>query len=199
MAKLLPYDAALDNIQVQKQATPVAPFACLEKMADRLQTQKPNAVVLEKSSYDDADINAQRIAAVRHFASRLDYNFEEDLRPEESSEGEESKEGEEEKSVAQKRRRVDQRGSLSEEPARKIVEEQTKRRRVQRKACATGNTMIDKFEPWYFGIAFAFLFSYCTGMPDMPVFARRERYRRAPNAPRIECNLWVRVLSLIHI
>ena len=32
----------------------------------------------------------------------------------------------------------------------------------------TGNAMLDQFEPWYFGVAFAFIFKYCTGMPDMP-------------------------------
>ena len=55
--------------------------------------------------------------------------------------------------------------------------------------------MLDQFEPWYFGVAFAFLFKYCTGMPDMPQWSERPRYRRAPDAPRIEVPLWVRVLA----
>jgi len=55
--------------------------------------------------------------------------------------------------------------------------------------------MIEQFEPWYFGIAFAFCFKYCTGMPDMPIFAKRPRHRRSDDAPRIELPLWVRVIS----
>ena len=55
--------------------------------------------------------------------------------------------------------------------------------------------MIDQFQPWYFGIAFAFLFKYCTGMPDMPAFAKRSRYRRKADAPRIEINAWVQAMS----
>ena len=84
---------------------------------------------------------------------------------------------------------------MTEEDASKVVDEHGKRRKVQRIACATGNSMIDQFEPWYFGIAFAFLFKYCTGMPDMPAFSKQPRYRRPPEAPRIEPGLWVRVMS----
>ena len=66
---------------------------------------------------------------------------------------------------------------------------------VQPYMAATGNVMIDQFQPWYFGIAFAFLFKYCTGMPDMYDFAERVRYRRTPDAPRVEPPLWVRIMS----
>ena len=55
--------------------------------------------------------------------------------------------------------------------------------------------MMDQFEPWYFGVAFAFIFKYCTGMPDMPEFMRRPRHRRVQGAPRVELPLWVRVMS----
>lgn len=30
-----------------------------------------------------------------------------------------------------------------------------------------GKAMVDQYEPWYFGVAFAFC-KYCTGMPDAP-------------------------------
>ena len=30
--------------------------------------------------------------------------------------------------------------------------------------------MVGQFEPWYFGVAFAFCFEYCTGMPDLRFF-----------------------------
>ena len=59
---------------------------------------------------------------------------------------------------------------------------------------ATGNAMIDQFQPWYFGIAFAFLFKYCTGMPDMYAFAEKTRFRRTDNAPRVEPPLWVQIM-----
>ena len=58
VAKLLPYDSLLDNIQVQKQATPVSARTSLEGVSEQFRIQRPNAVVLEKSSHDDADINA---------------------------------------------------------------------------------------------------------------------------------------------
>jgi hypothetical protein len=59
----------------------------------------------------------------------------------------------------------------------------------------TGSAMLDQFEPWYFGVAYAFLFKYCTGMPDMPEWSTRPRYRRPADAPHIPTSLWVRVMS----
>ena len=55
--------------------------------------------------------------------------------------------------------------------------------------------MVDQFQPWFFGVAFAFLFKFCTGMPDLPQFAEKERFRRAGDAPRIEAPLWVRAMA----
>ena len=69
--KLLPCDDLLDKIQIQKVATPVPGRSNLDDVAVRLSQTKPNGVVLEKSSYDEADINAQRISAIVQFASRL--------------------------------------------------------------------------------------------------------------------------------
>ena len=59
----------------------------------------------------------------------------------------------------------------------------------------TGSAMLDQFQPWYFGVAYAFLFKYCTGMPDMPEWSTRPRYRRPDDAPRVPTSLWVRVMS----
>ena len=47
-------------------------------MSEQFRIQRPNAVVLEKSSHDDADINAQRIAAVRHFSSLMGRDVQEE-------------------------------------------------------------------------------------------------------------------------
>ena len=60
---------------------------------------------------------------------------------------------------------------------------------------STGNRMIDQFQPWYFGVAFAFLFKYCTGMPDMHAFAEKQRFRKDADAPRIEPARWVQVMA----
>ncbi len=66
---------------------------------------------------------------------------------------------------------------------------------VQRLQVVTGNSMIDQFQPWYFGVAFAFCFKYCVGMPDLPAFAQRPRHRRRGNAPRVDVTLWVKAMS----
>ena len=50
--------------------------------------------------------------------------------------------------------------------------------RMQTLGVITGNKMIDQFQPWYFGVAFAFVFSYCIGMPDVYHFAETARHRR---------------------
>ena len=55
--------------------------------------------------------------------------------------------------------------------------------------------MVDQFQPWYFGVAFAFVFKYCTGMPDMPEWSQKERYRRSADAPRVELSDWVRIMA----
>ena len=55
--------------------------------------------------------------------------------------------------------------------------------------------MQDQFKPWYFGIAFAFLFKFCTGMPDMPEWSTHPRHRRTDDAPRVDFPLWVRLMS----
>lgn len=33
--------------------------------------------------------------------------------------------------------------------------------------------MIDQFQPWYVGVAFSVIVTYCTGMQDMPAFMKR--------------------------
>ena len=193
VAKLLPYDMHLDTIRVQKQATPVSPHTTLEGVKKEFEYAKPNGVVLEKSGSDEGDINAQRIAAVRHFASKLGASVEADCELDQTSD---SDGGEDKQQKSKKINKIAGGGRyMSEKGAAKVVDEYGKRRKVQRIACATGNSMIDQFEPWYFGIAFAFLFKYCTGMPDMPAFAKQPRHRRPPEAPRIEPGLWVRVMA----
>ena len=65
MIRLLPHDNHLDKILVQKAACPVAGRSDLDGAAEIMTKAQPNAVVLEKSSHDEADINAQGIANLR--------------------------------------------------------------------------------------------------------------------------------------
>ena len=62
-------------------------------------------------------------------------------------------------------------------------------------AVSAGNAMVDQFKPWYYGVAFAFMFSFCTGMPDYIEFQETERYRRQQNAPRVEHAVWDKIMA----
>ena len=58
-----------------------------------------------------------------------------------------------------------------------------------------GNRLLDQFQPWYFAFAFAYVFPFCTAMPDPPAWNAKPRYRRAANAPRVELESWVRCMA----
>ena len=62
-------------------------------------------------------------------------------------------------------------------------------------AVSTGDSMMNQFQPWYYGVAFGFMFSYCTGMPDYVEFQETERYRRKEEAPRVEHPIWDRIMA----
>ena len=57
---------------------------------------------------------------------------------------------------------------------------------VHRFISATGSEMQPQFVPWYFGVAFAFLFKFCTGMPDMPDYAKHSRHRRTGLSSKVQ-------------
>jgi hypothetical protein len=59
LIRLLPHDDHLDKVLPQKAGTPTAGRSDLEGAGRRLATMKPNGVVNEKNSQDDADLNAQ--------------------------------------------------------------------------------------------------------------------------------------------
>ena len=204
IVRLLPHDDHLDKVQVQKAATPVAGRVNLESVGDSLARSAPNGVVLEKSSHDEGDINAQRVAAVTLFAQKL----------EPLASGSVSSRTESAGSVKRQRRSASvalaaHRDGVALEAHRAESTEAARESntrgddpkdaagvpRLQRLAVVTGNAMIDQFQPWYFGVAFAYVFSFCTGMPDMPEFAEKQRYRREADAPRVEPPLWVRIMA----
>ena len=180
VAKLLPLDDALDRIQIQKAATPVNAPQDVTQAASELEICRPNGVVLEKSSRDEADINAQRVASLTHMKTKLQLL-----------------ESDSDDSLDDPNARAPSHGtSESDQTAAEEAGARTGRhKRVQRITAITGNKLIDQFEPWYFGVAFAFLFKYCTGMPDLPAFAKRARHRRGPAAPRIELDKWMQVMA----
>ena len=59
----------------------------------------------------------------------------------------------------------------------------------------TGNRLLDQFRPQYFGFAFPYVFKFCTGMPDPPVWSDVARYRRNSSAPRVELQEWVQIMA----
>jgi len=186
IAKLLPLDDSMDKIQVQKAATPVNAPSDLEQAATELQRVRPNGVVLEKSSLDEADINVQRVTALKHMTGKLGLasSDSESSMSHPSSASEASSEDDrhgEEKCLA---------GGVRDSSTA-----QTKKKKVNKYALVTGNKLIDQFEPWYFGVAFAFLFKYCTGMPDPPAFMKKARHRRSKDAPRVELEQWMQIMA----
>ncbi len=162
--KLMPLDAQLDKIQVQKAATPVPVHQTLDEVALAMAADKPNGVVLEKSSYDDADINASRIPALQLLSRKLG----------EEPEASESCGEEDSSSDASESEKEHTESSATGKRLQAVAAE---RKKVASFAVHTGNAMMDQFEPWYFGVAFAFLFKYCTGMPDLPSFSRKPRFK----------------------
>ena len=144
IVRLLPHDDDLDKIQVQKAATPVAGRSDLDGAAQSLSESRPNAVVLEKSTDDAADINAQRIASVRQFAQRLS-----------KSEGSrDTKETAKTTPAAQSSKRfksgcpavVDTQATADDAPSAPSKDAEPDLA-VQRLQVVTGNSMIDQFQP----------------------------------------------------
>eukprot|EP00959_Pyramimonas_sp_CCMP1952_P197146 4122876-Pyramimonas_sp.AAC.1 len=197
--RLVPLDNALDKIQMQKAATPVPRPDGLHEAAEILEATKGNAVVLEKSSFDDGDINAQRVEALRSFVQRVSPECEHDGTSERTDDSDSEPESEGPRGKRPRGGRGGEEPDVAHvkesEEVRLVTEAHERNEGVDRLRVCTGNTMMDQFEPWYFGVAFAFIFKYCTGMPDMPAFLKRPRHRRSEEAPRVELPLWVRIMS----
>ena len=146
IARLIPYDDLLDKIQVQKAATPVLGRCDLEGAAVRLAQIKPNGVVLEKSSYDETDINAQRIASLQQFASRLNAPLVDDEQNSGESEGSPDWESVAAKTFSQEGSQ-NKRVKLSGDDATEVLRQHARQKTVERVAVSTGNALIDQFEP----------------------------------------------------
>ena len=62
---LLPNDNTLDNIQIQKAATPVEGLRKnMGAMTAAFAEQRPTAVAMERSGNDVVDVNARRVTAM---------------------------------------------------------------------------------------------------------------------------------------
>ncbi|CAK0816973.1 unnamed protein product [Prorocentrum cordatum] len=101
---------------------PVSP-ATAARAGEILETTKANAVVCEKSSFDEIDINAQRIEAVRNFVQRLDEECAHGGADDASNSSSEDEEGGEKAGRASKRGRVLEETAFgADETAREAVE-----------------------------------------------------------------------------
>ena len=69
--RYLPLDELQDKIQMQKSATPVPIARDMKDVSAHLKALKPNAVVSEKSSGNDFDVNAQLVEAVQNLATSI--------------------------------------------------------------------------------------------------------------------------------
>ena len=57
-------EGAMENIKIQKSATPIATPTNVQEAADGFHCIKPSVLVLEKRGSDEMDVNAQRNAAL---------------------------------------------------------------------------------------------------------------------------------------
>ena len=69
--RLLPLDELQDKIQMQKSATPVPIARDMQEVSDHLKVLKPNAVVSEKSTQEEFDVNAQQVETIQNLATRI--------------------------------------------------------------------------------------------------------------------------------
>ena len=132
IVRLLPLDSAHDKLQPNKNATPVPREGTLEEVQGNMNVFRINAVVSEQSTSDVGDEPAQVRACLENTVRKL------------------------QKDVA-----CDKVMSECERPLTVSAEDSasgTDNVVVERIAVRTGNAMLDQFEPYYWGVAFAFYF-----------------------------------------
>ena len=71
MIRLLPEDDMLDNIEVQTNRTPIPIAKSVEEASDMLETKEMNAVVNERRTEDEVDINARHNAVLQDLIGQL--------------------------------------------------------------------------------------------------------------------------------
>ena len=83
--------------------------------------------------------------------------------------------------------------ALAEQEPTPVVEKGTGG--IAKLTVSTGSSPADQFQAWYFGVAFAFLFKYCTAMPDPAEWSERARWRRGEDEPRLGLRDWITVMA----
>ena len=220
---LLPNDNAYDKLRAQKAATPVEGMGNLSEAGMRLREERPNAVVMERSSVEEGDIQLRREASLRALVQKL--NRSDDIGQRQNSVESQAAD------AATLLRSLTTKGimqlaaefldSLSlhaclctcgaaghwctpagvtkenAQSARDMLRSLrgTSDAQMHRFVLASGSRMENQFVPWYFGVAFAFLFKFCTGMPDMPEWSKVPRHRRKDDAPQVPFPLWVKIMT----
>ena len=133
IVRLLPLDNAHDKVQPHKNATPVRRGGSLEQVQNNLSVLRMNAVVSEKSTFDEGDEPAQARACVDNTVRKLKRDV---VRGDTTSEDEDI---------------IGDSADAAASRTDNVV--------VERVGVKTGNAMIDQYEPYYWGCAFAFCFS----------------------------------------
>ena len=132
IVRLLPLDNAHDKLQPNKNATPVRREGSLDEVQKNLSVLRMSAVVFEKSTFDAGDEPAQVRACVENTVRKL------------------------KREVVSVEMKSDNDHVVVDSADAEIS--RTDNVVVERIGVQTGNSMIDQYEPYYWGCAFAFYF-----------------------------------------
>ena len=183
-------------MRAQKSATPVEGMKGPKAAAASFRDDRPMAVVLERSSVEEGDIQLRREASLRELVKKLDAT---------SSAKKKNKSAEQQAEEVERLMNTLVSSTIMElaagflDPAslrrcvcaasfaghwcttvgegtpdadsvrqRLCSLQGTSSAHMHRFVVASGSRMEQQFVPWYFGVAFVFLSEFCTGMPDMP-------------------------------
>ena len=224
IVRLLPHDTELDKLMVQKNATPCdGARDSVRAAADDMTLRTPNAVMMEKSSVDEVDVNRLRQGALENLSGKTppvkacgDAGVASSVVEETGAREAQSLVlrlastwtsrcekpecfcgGErDQRAVARTSKAGDRAANVNIESVQFRLWElmETDLTRV-RYVVYPGRQMMNQFEPWFFGVAFPFCFKYGVGMPDMPEWQENARHRRGQAAPRVELALWARIMT----
>ena len=125
-------DNAHDKVQANKNATPVRRGGSLEQVQKNLSVLRMNAVVSEKSTFDEGDEPAQARACVDNTVRKLKRDI---ARSETTSEHEDV---------------IGASADAASSRTDSVV--------VERVGVKTGNAVTDQYEPYYWGCAFVFFY-----------------------------------------
>ena len=188
------------GLDPQKAATPAE--GRVEDAADVLRDCRPSAVVDERSGLAAADFNAGQVASLRHVSAQLASK----------TWSMSSAVGTETSAALFQAAAPDSAEGRTEpcDPSSNLSPDDAAAPGVF--VARTGSELVDAFDPWFFGVAFAFCFPYCVGLPDPPACFEKEaeipeenyeahpwyrpRYRRTgPGTPRVEPLRWCRAVA----